>query len=552
MNVRTHHANPQDRIAKVCLRAGRFRLPIVACFVALLLNGALLLGMIGGGSWGRSGSDSIFFGGPGRAQAAMAGDDDCNDDWHEDCEDEGGDNGDPRNRKWEGAIISLPVSPTLTGTWIISISKNERLTVTATIDTRFKEKERADFVVGQWIEVKGRRQADGSILAERIRIDDYEAGEIVVRLAEGSTAADIAERYGLTTTALLTTANIYLFATAEDDEQASVDEVKDDPAVIWAEVNYVQSVPEEDGYKTWGWGGISEPEEYAGQSAFQQVRLKPAGWSYRGEGVVVAVLDTGVYTPHEQFKGKLLLPGLDVISDDDDPSEIGPGLAWGHGTHVAGVIAAMAPAAKILPVRVLDENGRGNTFLLAYAIEWASQQPGVKVINLSLGTEFDSVILRSVIAETMAQGIVIVAAAGNNGSEQIQYPAGYPDVIGVTALDHGMHKATFANFGEGWVDIAAPGVGIMSTMVNEQGPGYATWSGTSMATAFVSGAAVLVMGKMHTEATTPLGVANQLVATGLELDSLNPDYQGKIGRLLDVSAALDVTDLLMFMPQVFR
>jgi thermitase len=538
--------------AKLWLRGSRYQLPVVACLVALLLNAALLLGMIALGSLSAFDGQSDLMGGPSRAYAAPADDGDyCDDDDGDahDCEEDDG--GDPKNKKWEGAIVGLPASPVLTGTWMISIREGERLTITATLNTRFKPKELAAFAVGQWVEVKGERQPDGSILADRIRIDDYEAGEIVVRLEEGSHAAEIAEQYDLTPTALLTTANIYLFATADDNEQASIDEIENDPRVMWAEVNYVHSVPEDDGYKTWGWGGISKPDEYIGQSAFQQIRLWPASWSYHGEGVVVAVLDTGVYSSHEQFAGKLLWPALDVIGDDNDPSEIGPGLAWGHGTHVAGVIAAMAPAAKILPVRVLDESGRGNTFLLSYAIEWASQQPGVKVINLSLGTAFDSKILRAVIAETIQQGIVVVAAVGNQDLEQIQYPAGYPDVIGVTAVDAETHKAAFANYGEGWVDIAAPGVGIMSTMINEDGAGYATWSGTSMATAFVSGAAVLVAGKMQMQAATS-GVASQLVATGGELGALNPRYRGKIGRLLDVSAALDVTEIVLFMPQAMR
>jgi subtilisin family serine protease len=307
-------------------------------------------------------------------------------------------------------------------------------------------------------------------------------------------------------------------------------------------------VPEDDGYKTWGWGGSSEPAAYSGQSAYQQIRMGETGKHYQGEGVVVAVLDTGVYPQHEQLVGRLQLPSLDVIDDDNDPSEEGPGVAWGHGTHVVGTIAAMAPAATILPVRVLDENGRGNTFLLAYAIEWVAKQPGVKVINLSLGTQFDSKILRDVIANVTKGGIAVVAAAGNNDASQIQYPAGYPGVIAVTAVDDNWLKATFANYGSEWVDMAAPGVNIMSTMINEDGPGYATWSGTSMATAFVSGAAVLVAEKWSAETSDLGSVPAQIVATGVSLDALNPDFYGQLGRQLDVSAALDVDPELLYFP----
>ena len=407
------------------------------------------------------------------------------------------------------------------------------------------------YAVGRWVEVKVNRLPDGTYVAERVRVDDYELGEIVVRLESAAFSQTLASQFNLVLkSTLLNNANIYLYTTTNEDEQALVNTIASQDAVIWAEVNYVNSVPEEDGYKTWGWGGKSAPEGYYDQSSYPQIRFGREGRAYQGVDVVVAVLDTGVYTLHEQFDGKLQLPSLDVIGDDRDPSEVGPGLAWGHGTHVAGVIAAMAPAATILPVRVLDQNGRGNTFLLAYAIEWAAQQPGVKVINLSLGTEYDSKILRDVIAQTVERGIIVVAAAGNSGSDQVQYPAGYPDVIGVTAVDNNSKKATFANYGKGWVDVSAPGVSIMSTMVNVEGAGYATWSGTSMSTAFVSGAAALVAERWDVQAVDNKGMLTQLTETGMVVDALNPVYAGQIGRLLDVSAALGVDAALVFMPNM--
>jgi thermitase len=201
-----------------------------------------------------------------------------------------------------------------------------------------------------------------------------------------------------------------------------------------------------------------------------------------------------------------------------------------------------------LPVRVLDANGRGNTFLLSFAIEWASQQPGVEVINLSLGTPYDSKILREAIANVLAQGIVVVAAAGNDGVQTIQYPAGYSDVVGVTALDANNQKPEFANYGGDWIDIAAPGVGIMSTMINEQGAGYASWSGTSMATAFVSSAAALVEGQVLARSGPNEPTPVHLINTGVIIDSLNPNYAGQLGRLLNVSAALSVHEMILYIP----
>jgi subtilisin family serine protease len=438
----------------------------------------------------------------------------------------------------------------LQGEWVIAIGENQYFTFTTKLATRFDPESPTDYAIGRWVEAKVSRQDDGSFVAEWIRVDDHEVGELVVRLESSAYSLTLASKYDLLLmSTLLTQANIYLYVTDEEHEEGLVWQLLQEEGVIWAEVNYVNSVPEDDGYKTWGWGGSDEPDAYLNQSAYQQIHMGQSSRSYGGDGVVIAVLDTGIYTAHEQFDGHLQLPSLDVIDDDDDPSEGGPGLSWGHGTHVAGIIAAMAPNAKILPIRVLDENGRGNTFLLAYAIEWASHQPGVKVINLSLGTQFNSRILQDVIQKVVEQGIIVVAAAGNSNSSQVQYPAGYQDVVGVTAVGADSAKASFANFGAEWVDVAAPGVGIMSTMINEDGPGYATWSGTSMATAFVSGAAALLSQKWAVESAASGNILQQLVETGGLLDAINPGYAGQLGLLLDVSAALDVAPYLLFLPR---
>lgn len=479
--------------------------------------------------------------------------DDNSDDDHDDKRENDWDDDDHnwRQSEVEGTIVTLPEG--LIGEWTIAYGANRTLTFVTDEKTHFHprgEDALQLFAVGRWVEVNVTRSRGGIYTAKFVRIDDYELGEIVVRLESPAISETIASKYGLVlSSTLLNQANIYLYATNEDDEQKVAERIAKERGVIWAEVNYVNSVPEQEGYKTWGWGGPTEPDAYLGQSAYQQIRLGYTSRSYQGDGIVVAVLDTGIYAPHEQFNGRLRLPSLDVIDDDNDPSEEGGGLAWGHGTHVAGVIAAMAPGATILPVRVLDEHGRGNTFLLAYAIEWAMQQPGVKVINLSLGTEYDSRILRDVIKRATEQGIVVVAAAGNNSSSQIQYPAGYDGVVAVTAVDSNSLKADFANYGRDWVDIAAPGVGIMSTIISSDGPGYATWSGTSMSTAFVSGAAALVAGKWQISAANHNSLLGQLIYTGFVLDGLNPQYAGEIGRLLDVSAALGVDASIVYLPK---
>ena len=444
--------------------------------------------------------------------------------------------------RWNGVVVSRPDGDGL-GTWIIQIDSETQLTVVVGAQTSL------DYglpAANQWVEVRGRlRDAQScTVDADRLRPDEFRGGEIVVRLtATDIVSQTVAAEYGMqATSTLLRSGSIYLFTVVDDDvigeddhEQQIIDQMTADARVEWAEFNYVNSVPVGEGYKTWGWGGV-DPTGYQSQSALRQVNLDAAHSAYNGAGVTVAVLDTGVDLQHPALLGKLL-PGRDMVDDDDVPQDEGFGIAWGHGTHVGGIVAVAAPDAAILPVRVLDSNGRGNMFTLAYAIEWAVDQ-GADVINLSVGAESDSRVLRDTIAEAVAQGVVVVAAAGNLDSAVVQYPAGYPGVLSVTAVDGDNAKASFASFGADWVDIAAPGVGITSTIVGPQGSGYASWSGTSMSAPFVAGAAALV--RQADPGAAPAQIASQLTATAANIDAVNPAYAGQLGRLLDAAAALDV------------
>jgi len=231
------------------------------------------------------------------------------------------------------------------------------------------------------------------------------------------------------------------------------------------------------------------------------------------------------------------LPGYDMVDDDADPEDEGDGMGWGHGTHIAGIVAHMSPQSKLLPVRVLNSNGRGNTFALAYAIQWAVEH-GANVINLSLGADANSRVLHEVIDDAIKQGVIVVAAAGNNDTSTPQFPASWPGVIGVTAVDAENAKAEFAAYGADWVDLAAPGVGITSTIVGPLGSGYASWSGTSMSTGFVSGAAALARQRWPAAPVTE--IQQLLTAHTRNVDAINPTYIGQLGGLLDVAAALAV------------
>jgi subtilisin family serine protease len=212
-----------------------------------------------------------------------------------------------------------------------------------------------------------------------------------------------------------------------------------------------------------------------------------------GKDVIIAVIDSGVDKAHPDLEGQVL-SGIDLIDRNNDGG-IDPN---GHGTHVAGIIAAkkndfgitgLAYNAKILPVRVLDEYGEGNDADIAFGILWAEKN-GAKIINLSLGGTKEDPLLRDAIAEVVKNGVVVIAASGNTGdNKEIFYPAANPFVVATASTDL-LDKTSFFSTRGDYVDISAPGSMILSTT---NGFAYKTDSGTSMATPFVSATIALLL-----------------------------------------------------------
>ncbi|MEY2457974.1 MAG: hypothetical protein QOK06_3132 [Acidimicrobiaceae bacterium] len=226
-----------------------------------------------------------------------------------------------------------------------------------------------------------------------------------------------------------------------------------------------------------------------------------------GAGVTVAVLDTGVALTRPELRGQIWTNPGEIAGNgrDDDGNGVvddvhgtdfanGDGVPAddnGHGTHVAGIIAAhgavtgLAPGATILPVKVLDDHNAGNAHWLAQGIAYAVAR-GARILNVSVNGDGASAELESAIRDAEAAGAVIVASAGNDGRDlatRPSYPVSYPEsaVIGVGATNSRGALATFSNRGPG-VDVLAPGADILSL----GSPGLAYRSGTSMAAAFVS------------------------------------------------------------------
>jgi hypothetical protein len=208
-----------------------------------------------------------------------------------------------------------------------------------------------------------------------------------------------------------------------------------------------------------------------------------------GAGIKVGVIDTGVQLDHPDL-GINILSGYDFVNNDTSANDDN-----GHGTHVAGIVASTlnesgnvgaSYSANLLPVKVLNESGYGYLSDVAKGIYYATDN-GARVINMSLGTTYDSDTLKRAIEYSTNKGVLIVAAAGNESGSPCSYPAAYSSVICVVATDQNNKLASFSNIGG---ELAAPGVSNYSAYINSS---YATLSGTSMASPHVAGSAALLM-----------------------------------------------------------
>lgn len=261
---------------------------------------------------------------------------------------------------------------------------------------------------------------------------------------------------------------------------------------------------------------------------------------------LIAVLDTGVDASHPDL-GPAVVAGFDFVNGDGDASD-----DHGHGTHVAGIIAATANngvgvtgidwSSKILPVKVLDAQGDGDLDTVAEGIAYAVSG-GAKVINLSLGGLTGTSLLADAVAQASLAGAIVVAAAGNDNTDDAFYPSAYPEVIGVAATNLSDAKASFSSFGER-VDISAPGESIWSTVSMGtcslcSPDGYAPLSGTSMATPVIAG----VLGLLHAGPFTNVTRAERmqrLLATADNIAALNPEHLNELGAgRVNARAALE-------------
>jgi subtilisin family serine protease/putative cell wall-binding protein len=279
----------------------------------------------------------------------------------------------------------------------------------------------------------------------------------------------------------------------------------------------------------------------------------PQAWAdgAAGEGITIAIVDTGVDLNHPDLKGNLV-PGYNAVMDST-----APGMAQddnGHGTHVAGIAAAqlndsgivgVAYKAKIMPIKAMDKSGEGADDIIAAGIVWAADH-GARIVNLSLGSDTETAVLRSAVEYAQEKGVLVVAAAGNfdplkQSNPGINYPASYPQVLAVTATDADDQIAYISATGPECV-LAAPGMNIISDYWSrEEGSTYAAADGTSMASSFVVGVAALIWSK-HPDWTAEQ-VKLALAKGAEDLGSPGRDDEYGFGRV-DADLSLHINDAL--------
>jgi subtilisin len=280
-------------------------------------------------------------------------------------------------------------------------------------------------------------------------------------------------------------------------------------------------------------GGSAELNDSWGVDRVDAEKAHASGTT--GTGGKIAILDTGIDGEHSDLEGNYA-GGYDFVNEDSDPVD-----DHGHGTHCAGIAAAtrgdggvvgVAPGASLYGVKVLGADGSGYYSDIAAGLDWARTN-GMHVASLSLGGGRGSTTLERACNNANDGGVLVVAAAGNDGRNRVSYPAKYASVVAVSATDRNDDLAWFSNTGDE-IELAAPGVNVTSTV---PGGDYETWSGTSMACPHVSGAAALLMAGGTSNADT----RTQLHATAEDLGS--PGWDKKYGYgLVDAEAAVGSSD----------
>ncbi len=334
------------------------------------------------------------------------------------------------------------------------------------------------------------------------------------------------------------------------------------PGLVWADLVYQNEAPEGKTGSTWV-THVVFGTDYEAQYTGPLLNLPAAHKRSHGQGVVVAVLDTGIDASHPVFNGRVRSDGFNFVENNTNTDDVGDGKDTdadgvtdemvGHGTYVAALISFVAPQAQILPVVVLNGDGVGDIYTLIKGMYFAMDR-GVELINLSLGSTYDSDGVEEALEAAEDLGIVIASSAGNfDRDDPREFPAMKSPQLGVTATDDLDVKADFSNYHQK-IFISAPGASAIdpdgtadpdrSIISALPGGEFAIWQGTSMAAPLVSGAAALIRAQYPQLSGLALfeQIETNLETTAFDIYPLNPDFDPDEGQLgagrLDIGAAV--------------
>ena len=329
---------------------------------------------------------------------------------------------------------------------------------------------------------------------DRATTPEHDPHTVLVKFKKSATKATrdkaVQSRGGRSAEQVPGTGFVKVRATGAAGELAS--RLSADPSVAQVTLDYIRETS-------------ATPNDYFYSGTHEQEYLKtvrmPGAWD-RSKGSlsqVVAVIDTGVNGQHPDLTGRTVA-GFNAITNVG----IAAGAAsddYGHGSMVAGIIAAetnnsegiagVAWNARVMPVKVLNSQGRGTDSDIIQGIKWAADH-GAKILNLSLGGPADSPALHDAVTYAKGKGALVIVAAGNTAADRPTYPAAYSEAVAVAATDNAGRLTDFSTHGS-WVDLAAPGWDILSTGRRDaDGYIYFSNSGTSFAAPIVAGIAVLI------------------------------------------------------------
>ncbi|WP_342028993.1 S8 family serine peptidase [Arthrobacter crystallopoietes] len=302
------------------------------------------------------------------------------------------------------------------------------------------------------------------------------AGQIIVKFRDHGTASDVLRQHGLSEGPGIGSTGARLIKVPAGKESQLIQALDRNPAVEYAEPDELVTAATTDEYFPRQYALYNEGQSFtntagdlsvAGGKVDADVDAVEAWNVTTGGGIKVAVLDSGVASDNPDITSKVVARAnfSNGVAGEDN---------YGHGTHVAGIVAGVhntegvagvCPGCTILDGKVLNDSGVSTTSGIANALNWAVSN-GAKVINMSIGQRTSSRTLEAAVNNAWNKGAVLVAAAGNTGSQSKIYPAAYPNVIAVAATDNNDAKASFSTYGAKWVDVAAPGVNVYSTFPN--------------------------------------------------------------------------------------